>query len=820
MAIEGLRNLFSVKKSEKKENKKTQIPEVKTENTESKSGKKVSSATLAAAMAAALMLPTATSCVDQEQYVDLPNFDSWRAEQQQYQQQVLELLNQLIQLMNTNNNQNKEYFEQLLESNSEILAVLGSIGNDVNDIKGALNQIEIIMQDMYQNDQELLDKIDIIINGQGSDQEKLDQLIELNKEQNEWLSKILEMQQTTAGINQEISDKIDNYFQQYLEGQMSHTELMNQIIAELKNNGSISQEISNKIDQIMNGQGTDSAKLDQIISLLESIDSKLGSLLQEVTELGDNFVSSDGEKLGDILADLVQKFEDHSITANALAAEILNELKQSNINDEAIMNRIDAILEQLQNQQITDNEAIQQITDLLAQMNEKLSTALTSLADISTKLENLYNQNEENRNETYEMLANINNGIGNIDSKMDDIINNQKIGNQISLDILDKIDEAVAQLNQINTKTVTIDQLREMFGPMFEQIIGQLGDISNGQIDIDQIIEIAESMKPDLTVTNALLETINTTIQNKNFTGEFSEQLNNLSDIMNQVLGEIQSGNITEAEGLAKILEKLASMEGSLEAIQAASEELNNNFKTFMGEAKNYGQKWTEQFQKLIDGQVNKEMFEAYTDLFTEKAEQAEQAQQARIASVIAAIENISGGNGSVNIDELISKLPNYTDLLTEIRNAIGNLVTKDDLEQYGKDHSVDLTTTNALLETINTTIQNKNFTVSGSGSVGSGDLAEVISAINKIYDSLTNAKLPTSDQIQTLLNYVNEIAANTSPDPENRSALAAAKRADNRRELYAMVNEYNRIAAEKAGKKAVYMAPEFDYPSNTIFLG
>ena len=192
---------------------------------------------------------------------------------------------------------------------------------------------------------------------------------------------------------------------------------MEQIIAEIKNNGNITQEISNKIDQIMNGEGADSAKLDQIISLLESIDSKLGSLLQEVTELGDNFVSSDGEKLGDILADLVQKFEDHSITSNALAAEILNELKQSNINDQAILNKVDAILNQLNNQEITDKEALDQIIGLLTQMNEKLSTALTSLADISSKLDNLYNQNEENRNNTYEMLTNINNGIGNIDKK-------------------------------------------------------------------------------------------------------------------------------------------------------------------------------------------------------------------------------------------------------------------------------------------------------------------------------------------------------------------------------------------------------------------
>lgn len=811
MAIEGIKNLFSVRKSEKKENKKTQIPEVKPEDKEAKSGNKVSSATLASAMAAALMIPSVTSCVDQDQYVDIPDLSNYLQQNQEYQKQVLDLLNQLIQMMQTNNDQNKEYFEKLLNSNTQIIAILGSIGNDVNNISGALTQIYGIMQEMYANDEELLNKIDVIIDGQGTDQDKLNQLIELNKEQNEWLSKIFETQETIKNISEESAENINNLLQQYLEGQMTHTELMNSILEEIKNNGNISSEILNKINQIMNGDGADSAKLDQIIDLLESIDSKLGSLLQEVTELGDNFVSSDGEKLGDILADLVQKFEDHSITSNALAAEILNELKQSNINDEAIMNKIDSILEQLQNQEISDKEALDQITDILSQMNEKLSTALASLAEISTKLDNLYNQNEENRNETYEMLANINNGIGNIDQKMDDIINNQKTGNQISLDILDKIDEAVAQLEQINSKTVTIDQLKEMFGPMFDQIIAQLGDISDGQIDIDKIIEIAESMKPDLTLTNALLETINTTIQNKNFTGEFSDQLNDIADMMNQILGEIQSGNMTEAEGLAQILERLASMEGSLEAIQAAADEINNNFQTFMGQAQNYGQKWTEQFQQLIDGQVNKEMFQAYTDLFTQTAEQAQQAQQERLLAIQAAIEALSGGNGAIDIDELISKLPNYSDILTDIRDAIGNLVTKDDLDQYGQDHNIDLTLTNALLETINTTIQNKNFTVTGGGS-GSTDLAEVISAINRIYDNLSNAQFPTREQVQVLLDYVNEIAANTSPDPSNRSALAASSRTDNRRELFAKVNEYNRMAAEKAGKKATYFAPEFDY--------
>ena len=50
MAIEGLKKLFGIKKSEKKAEKKPQIPEVKTEKTETTSGKKINGATLASAM--------------------------------------------------------------------------------------------------------------------------------------------------------------------------------------------------------------------------------------------------------------------------------------------------------------------------------------------------------------------------------------------------------------------------------------------------------------------------------------------------------------------------------------------------------------------------------------------------------------------------------------------------------------------------------------------------------------------------------------------------------------------------------------------------
>ena len=812
MAIEGLKNYFSVKKSEKKQEKTNQIPEVRYEGEKSGANKKISNSTLSAALLAALMLPAATSCVDQDQSVNIPGMENFMNESLEYQKQVIDLLTQILALIQNGNDQNKEYFEQLVELNTQISTILMGIGSDVEDISNALVDISSIMRNMYENDQELLAKIDAIIDGQGTDQEKLEQLIALNKEQNEWLAKIYETQNAIKNISEESAENIEALLNQYLEGQLTHTELMNQMLAEIKKNGNISADILAQIEGIMNGEGADSAKLDKIIGLLESIDSKLGSLLVEVQNIGDNFVTEDGEKLADILKELVEKFEDHSITSNALAAEILNELKQSNINDEAIQNKIDVIIEQLNNQQITDKEALEQITNLLAQMNEKLSTALTTLSNISAKLDDLYNQNEENRNNTYEMLTNINNGIGSIDSKMEEIINNQKTGNNISLEILDKLDEAVAQLNQINTKTITIEQLKDMFGPMYDEIINKLGNIEGNQVNIDDVIAIAESMKPDLTKTNALLETINTTIQNKNFTGEFSAQLDELSDIMTEVLGEIKNGNKTEAEGLAEILSKLASMEGSLEAIQAAAEQINKNFQSFMKEAQTYGEKWTDQFQQLIDGQeVNKSLFQSYTDLFTQKAEQAEQAQQERIAAVIAAIENISGSNGSVDIDELISKLPDYTDLLTEIRDAIGNLVTKEDLEDYGNTHRTDLTKTNALLETINTTIQNKNFTVTGSAGTGSTDMTEVIEAINRIREQLQNAQLPTKEQMNTLLKYVNEIAANSGSEVGTK-ALAKANVKSQREHLYAMLNEYNRIAAQEAGRQSVYMAPEFDY--------
>ncbi len=820
MAIEGLKNYFKVKKTENKKQKDTQIPEVRTEEQGSKVGRKIRNSAVGAALALASLVPM-QSCMDQEQTMlppDNTEFIELLKKIEKNQQQTNDLLMQIMKLLEQNNDQNAKYFEQLIEGNKQIMTVLTSISTDVDEIKETLNSIASIMMNMYENDEELLNKIEIIINGQGTDQEKLEQLIQLNQEQTDWLANIAKLLETIKDIDQQSSENMNNFFEQYFEGQKTHEDLMNAILAEIQNNGKISADILAKIDQIMNGDSADSVKLDQIIDLLASIDSKLGNLVEVVTNIGDNFVSQDGEKLADILKELLEKFEDHSITSNALAAEILNEIKQSNVNDEAILAKMDEILMQLQNNQITSDDALKQITALLEQMNNKMTTALKSLADISTKLDKLYTQNESNHDEMYDLWSDIHNDTN---TKLDEIMKNQKTSNDISLDMLQNLDEIVAQLNQISTSTITLDQLRQMFGPMFDEIVAKLGDISNGQIDVDTIVEIAESMKPDLTVTNALLETINNTIQNKDFSGDFSAQLDELSGIMNEVLAEIQNGNMTEAEGLAEILSQLAQMEGSLDAIQAAAEEINNNFKTFMGEAQRYGQQWTEQFQQLINGQVNKEMFEAYTDLFTEKMEQAEQAQQERILAVIAAIENISGGNGSpVDIDELISKLPNYTDLLTEIRDAIGNLVTKDDLEQYGHDHSIDLTVTNALLETINATIQNKDFTISGSTGAGGSDLSAVIDAINRIYDNLSKSEFPTSKQIQQLLDYVNEIAANTSPNPESRSVALQAKNDQTKRELYAMVNKYNAMIAEKTGRPFVYYGTEFDYPGDMTLLG
>lgn len=67
------------------------------------------------------------------------------------------------------------------------------------------------------------------------------------------------------------------------------------------------------------------------------------------------------------------------------------------------------------------------------------------------------------------MLSKLFDKTSSIDNKLTQIEQNQQEGNKTLVDISQKLDEANSSLNQINSKMITIDQLKDMFGPMFNE---------------------------------------------------------------------------------------------------------------------------------------------------------------------------------------------------------------------------------------------------------------------------------------------------------------------------------------------------------------
>ena len=151
---------------------------------------------------------------------------------------------------------------------------------------------------------------------------------------------------------------------------------------------------------------------------------------------------------------------------------------------------------------------------------------------------------------------------------------------------------------------------------------------------------------------------------------------------------------------------------------------------------------------------VNKTTLQVYLDSYTEYLQKAEQARQQQFEILQAILTNMGKGDSGMTVDELKEIIPDYTDILNEISDKIGNLVTTADLEAYFENSTVDLTRTNALLETLVSL-------VSGLDTSGVNS-SKLNSTLNEILNEVKSKKAPSEDQIQTLIDLVQESQTQT----------------------------------------------------------
>lgn len=596
-----------------------------------------------------------------------------------------DVLNKILVEEKQNNADNKiliDIANKQLKESQQISKICLDVSNDVKDIKTATYEIRDILAAANENDEEFLAKLDIIIDSNLSDSEKLQQLIDLNTEQNAWLVNIATLIGDLKAEGSDLGDKFEKFYNDYTtnsaefkDNDKDHTALMQLIYAELQKNTADNAELKAKLDAIIASGASDSEKLAELIKLVGSIDMKMDIVIDKIGELA--------TEVGDLKAVL-----------NSNNDAILAELVKGNANLEE-------------------------------------ANAL------------------------------------------------QKENNQATIKIAQNTDEIIAKMNQFGDKFFSLDELKDMLGPMFKEVVDK---IPSEGITAAELSAILEGYKTDLTKTNSLIENLTAVVKNLNLgsgSGITPEQLQALTDAIEAFRQQEGANDAAQMEAYQKIMDEIAGLKGGVEALADAMDIANTNYNKFAEAAKSYGDEFISYLQQLRRGQeVELATLEAYAQRANDAAVQAQQARNEQIVLLQAILNKEVGGNGGgltkEELEEVLAGLgldpKDYSTVLEEIRDAIGNVITSDDLQNFYLKTQPDLTKTNALIETLIDVLKNKNFSVTGDVNV---NMKDVESLLGQIYDLMAQGKSPTSDQIAALQDAVDKIVANTGSTTAKASKIS-----------------------------------------------
>ena len=712
------------------------------------------------------MAATLQSCGDisQNQDVDidmapiLEKLDSMMKILQQNSEQMQQML-EYMQEMNSDNKTLISLVKDIINQNKDITSILNSIDGTTQSIESAIVRIVALLEDANANDQEFLNKLDQIINGQSQSIDKLNQILQANKEQNQLLINMEKLLETLNETDKNIYNTVNDIYNEFQNGNTSHSEMLEQILSAIQNNGNISSEILAAIadlsQKLENGQITESEMLNQIINLLASIDNKLDGLKDAVDQIKTEFPDLAGK-----IDQFIAAYEQGTMNEQDLLKQILAAMQEVSGGNPEFNTKLDEILAAINQGNMTVSAAMDKVIELLGQIEANTGAILEAINKLATEVGNLNANFENNQEAILDGLGDINDGIGSINGKLDQVISNQEQNNATTLEISQKMDEMYAQLEQINNKTLTIDQVKDMLGPMYDELKQYLDNISGNQITVGDLEAILEAHGTDLTRTNALLETLVSLVSNLDLgggsAGDNSSALKEIADAIKEFQNQSNANSAQVIANLEAVLERLASMEGSLDAIVTTGNDIKSQLDRAMSSATTYGNRLLDELQNISGNMVNKNTLQVYLDSYTEYLQKAEQARQEQHAVLQAILDNMGqGGNGGgLTIDQLKEIIPNYTDILNEISDKIGNLVTSADLEAFFEDNAVDLSRTNALLETLVSLVSNLD--TSGVNS------AQLNSTLNEIRQEIQNQKAPTEEQVQTLIDLVKDAQSNT----------------------------------------------------------
>lgn len=731
---------------------------------------------------------------------------------------VIELLKSIENKLDIMNKSILNISDSIKVGNEKLTDIANNIYIELKE--GRITQEEYlksIVQKLDQSnidDKTLIGKFDDVLAkfeaGQLSFAEAMSKVIELLGKID---SKLDDIHQTIKVVGEDIkvgNEKLtvvaEKIYKEYVEGRITQEVYFKSILEQLIKSNINDETMIGKFDSILAkveaGQMTMAEAMSQVIALLKSIESKLDILNEAIKGIGDNILVGNS-KLTDLVKNFYNDYKAGKITQEAYMNKVLEAMAKSNMNDEVMLKKFDEISKLIASGQLTLAEAMTKVIDLLNQIKDNTEAIKVAIQQLAKDFPKFAKEVINNQKESLLDLKDIKNNTTDINNTLNEIKANQKTANDNLIKISNNGDKIIANLEILKeqgSNQLTINQVKEFFGPAFDTFMALGIEIKNGMIKIEDIRDAIEKNKVDLTKTNALIETLTNVVRNMDFG----------TDAMAQVitiLNDMKASGTANQEAIMKAfndaLAKLGGIQGSLDALLTTANEINTNFKSFIGAAEGYADKFFTELQNITSGvSKNTTALESYAKQAQEAFLQSQKMQEEQKAILITIAEQMGKGDGNVDIDAIIAKLPNYTQILNEIKEEIGKRPSKDDMITAINGAKTDLTKTNALIQTLTDVV--KNLDLSGSG--GSADMTEVNRLVGLVLNYLDKAALDNAKNFeeyyklaQKALDELMNVNQNTKPTtPTTRSSKKSNmpkgwRVYNDSSSMRQMINKYNR---------------------------
>lgn len=631
-----------------------------------------------------------------------------------------------------------EEFKALADSESasqaEINAKLDEIKNFLANIDSTLTDISAKLKDIFVSINKISNQLDA---NQKDYTSYFEQLVANTNEANTYLAEMSKSQKETEANSKVLIDKANeaiellknaddklgdlNYANLIIKLKEMDADLAAKLEEMIKNLGiSINKNTNNAADQII-------AELEGLKSILNANNTDMKEVISQLSSLNlkADLNATQMAQLIDLVAKLRATVEDSGATQDDI------------------------------------NAKLDDIKEFLASIDGTLKEILNTLNNGVNKFNQFYNDYEANQDKLFGILENIDGNVADLKAAGNSL--NAKVDNLVKTG-----DEIVSYLEQIakaQGDNITIEQLQELSAENLAAIkamLENLGLDAEAYLDakLGDVINAIKASSIDLTTTNNMLQTLITLVSQ--LSNSIPNGSGDMDTILNEILDAYKAGNQDLSSKLQAGLDKLQALYDKVVEMYQEVADLTSSFKTFASLYETNTKSIISKLDAIMNDldNANNELSKLNAGM-TVNNNYLNNAN-AKADEIIAAIENLNvNGNGNgITKAELEAILKDAGTSLEKMLNNLGITINDNtnnaaaDIINAIKANSVDLTTTNNMLQTI---ITNTTTLVNVVANLENKDVTVNMGEVEKKLDSLLQALNGGNSNIQAEMEALNK---------------------------------------------------------------